>query len=202
MAKYETEWKSWHVRTVKDETKFVEDTFETANGKTIKFFRDENSPYFQCCLTTNQEVLTDNIFENKSYHEELKFLTTQLNKMELYWNIKIGQKQEQLENHLGEVYKQEQDKYWNALSVWQKICNYNQYNHQVTKKFAPKEHKKASVELESMCEQKNNATVALRQEVEIFKANSREHRNAFARSGLRKNDFEALKKAREAYAKE
>jgi hypothetical protein len=211
MAKHEKKWQSWHVRTVKNDetgkalTKFIEDTFETPKGKDIKIFRDENSPYFQPCSTTEPRVLAVNLVENARYHEELKFLTTQLKKAELYWNIEIGQKQEQLENHLDGVWKQEHGRhvlYWNGFSLWQKIYNYGQRPSSYVPQAYTKEHEKASVELQSVHEQKSNTTAALRQEIEIFKANSTRHRNAFARSGLRKADFEALRQAREAYAKE
>lgn len=211
MAEHEKEWKSWHVYTFRDDetgktlTKYLEDTFEIADGKQIKILRSEKSPYFQYCSTMDSRVSATNLVENARYHEELKFLTTQLKKSELYWDIEIGQKQEQLENHLDGVWKQESDKhllYWNGLSLWQKIYNYGQRPGSYIPKAYAVEHEKASAGLQSMHEQKNNATAVLRQEVEIFKANSTRHRNAFARSGLRKSDFEALRQAREVYAKE
>lgn len=100
MASYENEWRTWHTTDNGRKKLFLETQLNTGrvdkNGQAIFITvrRDENSPYFKNATTNDSKVGVYNIFENQAYHDELKFLQTQLCKMDLYWNIKPKSEQE------------------------------------------------------------------------------------------------------------
>lgn len=104
MTHHEAEWKKWHTcegrsdgekidkNTKKGPLHFFEDK-EILRDKRKVIRMDVNSPYYQhgnFGNDTDKAPLfhTLNTFENQAFHDELKFLTTQLNKVKLYWGIK------------------------------------------------------------------------------------------------------------------
>jgi hypothetical protein len=111
MANHEKEWVAWHTEALISEKSKELSQHEFSlptggshksgllKGKPISTRQDYKSPFYKAGRFTNDMhrtlsgtetiVLTSiNALENTAYHDELKFLQTQLHKMELYWNMK------------------------------------------------------------------------------------------------------------------
>ncbi|HEV2916269.1 MAG TPA: hypothetical protein VGW78_00825 [Candidatus Babeliales bacterium] len=122
MAKYEKKWNSWHTDLLFNEnTKQISmHTFNinvgfNKQGEPLYIRQDYKSPYYKFGSVTDDmykildkwQIIALNTMsarENTAYHDELKFLYTQLHKMELYWNMKSNKEHEAQKNEYRKTY--------------------------------------------------------------------------------------------------